>query len=377
MFVETGYQLPIDKKAYAKFDLTGVTMKPKNPPLPIGENHMSDFYTLTPEQQVEHLHVLATKALVQWDITDADLQLADLRENAVFRVSLDGEARFALRVHRYGYHNDAALNSELVWIRALEQHGIDVPQVVPTRANHLFIRVESDAVPEPRQVDLFEWIEGEQLGAATEDLEDDAAFARIYFSVGEITARLHNQTVMWTPPAGFVRHAWDIEGLTGEQPVWGRFWEHPALSQSEKTLTLRARSRIRADLIKFGVADDTYSLIHSDILPENVLVQGERLRVIDFDDAGFGWHLYDIATTLADYRGEGKAQLKREALVEGYRSHRALSDEHIGQLDLFALARGLTTLGWLSTRAETENAQTVGRETIDTICQLAEDYLAT
>ena len=80
MFVETGYQLPIDKKAYAKFDLTGVTMKPKNPPLPIGENHMSDFYTLTPEQQVEHLHVLATKALVQWDITDADLQLADLRE---------------------------------------------------------------------------------------------------------------------------------------------------------------------------------------------------------------------------------------------------------------------------------------------------------
>ena len=85
--------------------------------------------------------------------------------------------------------------------------------------------------------------------------------------------------------------------------------------------------------------------------------RGERLRVIDFDDAGFCWHLYDIATTLADYRGEGKAQLKREALVEGYRSHRALSDEHIGQLDLFAVGPRLTTLGWLSTRAETENAK--------------------
>ena len=75
---------------------------------------MTDFYTLTPEQQVEHMHVLASKALLNWDIAGAELTLADLRENAVFRVSLDGEARYALRIHRYGYHSDAALNSELV-----------------------------------------------------------------------------------------------------------------------------------------------------------------------------------------------------------------------------------------------------------------------
>ena len=337
---------------------------------------MNDFYTLTPEQQVEHMQAMAQKALLHWDIPDAGLELADYRENAVFCVSVDNTARYALRIHRHAYHTDAALNSELVWIRALERDGIDVPQVVPTTANELFITLQSDGVPEPRQVDLFEWIDGEQLGAATENLEDERAFARIYHTVGEISAQLHNQAVAWTPPSGFTRHAWDVEGLTGEQPVWGRFWEHPALDPSETAVVERARSKVREDLIAYGVDKNRYSLIHSDILPENVLVQGERVRVIDFDDAGFGWHLYDIATTVADYRGEGKTDLKLEALVEGYRSRRELPDPDLEQLDLFALARGLTTLGWLSTRAETENARSWGRETIENVCDLAERYLS-
>ena len=246
----------------------------------------------------------------------------------------------------------------------------------PTTTGDLFITLQSEGVPEPRQVDLFEWIEGEQLGAATENLDDEDAFARIYCALGEITARLHNQAVGWTPPAGFSRHAWDVDGFTGEQPVWGRFWENQGLTKSEKVLIEGARSRVRAELVAFGAGDDRYSLIHSDILPENVLVQGERLRVIDFDDAGFGWHLYDLATSLADYRRAGRDAIKREALVAGYRSARLLPDDYLRQLDLFGLVRGLTTLGWLSTRAETENARRAGRETIENVCELAEGYLS-
>ena len=38
-----------------------------------------------------------------------------------------------------------------------------------------------------------------------------------------------------------------------------------------------------------------YSMIHADMHPGNVLVDGDRLTVIDFDDAAWGWHAYDIA----------------------------------------------------------------------------------
>ena len=37
---------------------------------------------------------------------------------------------------------------------------------------------------------------------------------------------------------------------------------------------------------------------------ENVLVDGDNIRLIDFDDAGFGWHMFEIATILHKNRSE-------------------------------------------------------------------------
>ena len=84
---------------------------------------------------------------------------------------------------------------------------MDVPQVVPTTADEPVAMVESPAVPEARQVDLFEWIEGSRLGTATADLADEKQFARIYRTAGELAARLHNHAAAWPLPAGFERHA--------------------------------------------------------------------------------------------------------------------------------------------------------------------------
>ena len=65
---------------------------------------------------------------------------------------------------------------------------------------------------------------------------------RTFRTIGALAARLHNQAERWTPPPGFTRHAWDTDGLVGEQPFWGRFWELAALSASQRSLLERARS---------------------------------------------------------------------------------------------------------------------------------------
>lgn len=153
-------------------------------------------------------------------------------------------------------------------------------------------------MPEARQVDLFEWIEGSQLGTATADLADEKQFARIYRTAGELAALLHNHAAAWPLPAGFERHAWGAQGLMGEAPIWGRFWELEDLSPDERGLVRRARHEVRRALLPHPRIASNYSLIHADLHPENMLVQGERVRVIDFDDAGFGWHLYELATML-------------------------------------------------------------------------------
>lgn len=47
-----------------------------------------------------------------------------------------------------------------------------------------------------------------------------------------------------------------------------------------------------------GTTADRYGVLHADLTPENVLVQDGRLLVIDFDDFGAGWYLFDLTAAL-------------------------------------------------------------------------------
>ena len=76
---------------------------------------MTDFYDLDVASRAQRLEAAARDALQHWNMVDCELHLIKYRENAVFRVDCKGIRR-ALRVHRYGYHSDAELLSELQWM---------------------------------------------------------------------------------------------------------------------------------------------------------------------------------------------------------------------------------------------------------------------
>ena len=114
---------------------------------------------------------------------------------------------------------------------------------------------------------------------------------------------MHNQAVGWQLPAGFARHAWDEQGLAGEKPIWGRFWEIEAAAESQRDLLLRGREAVFEGLSRLAKSPGRYSMIHADFAPENILVDGDKLRLIDFDDAGFGWHLFELVTSLYFIQG--------------------------------------------------------------------------
>jgi Ser/Thr protein kinase RdoA (MazF antagonist) len=339
---------------------------------------MTDFYALPPAAQAERMRELARVALTHWDFGACALTLIKFRENAVFEVATGAGRRYALRIHRAGYHSDAELRSELEWMRALQASGFDVPQIVPDCSGALFVTARQESVPEPRQVDVFEWIQGAQLGSvAGEAATDSAALARTYHTVGALAARLHNQATRWALPAGFTRHAWDDAGLVGEQPFWGRFWELAALAPAERALLIRARDRLRRDLGALARSPATYGLIHADFAPENLLVDGDRVRLLDFDDAGFGWHLFEIATSIYFHIGQPHYEAIRAATIAGYRSERALPDDELERLPMFLCARGFTYLGWVHTRSETETARELTPMLIELACTVAREYLVT
>lgn len=337
-----------------------------------------DFYALSHERQAACMRELAASALAQWDIEAVQLELIKYRENAVFSASTGDGARYAIRIHRHGYHTDDELRSELQWMQALAGHGIEVPALLPTSEGAAFAVVSGGGVPEPRQIDVFAWVEGRPLGATETGVAETDKVASNYYTIGALAAQLHNQASSWTLPAGFTRHAWDTPGLVGPAPLWGPFWELEALSAAERALLQRARERVAIDLEAYAAAPghgDRYGLIHADFVVENLIVDGDRVRLIDFDDAGFGWHLFELATALyfemdADYFEQAYA-----ATVAGYRSERELPDEQLRYMPLFFLARSFTYLGWVHTRFETETARELTPMLVDKACRLARDYL--
>lgn len=338
---------------------------------------MSEFYQLTPEEQSERLLQVAEEGLRHWALHESELSLVKYRENAVYQVDGTDGRRYALRIHRPGYHSAAALRSELQWMSALAEKGIAVPEVIPTVDGALLVNQSHEAVPEARDIDLFAWINGEQFGSVEEGLGDNAErIEHLYATLGETAARLHNSSSEWTPPAGFERHAWDRDGLVGEAPFWGRFWELELLTAEQKRLMEAVRDRIAQKLENYDRSPRRYGLIHADFVPENLMVEDDTVRLIDFDDAGFGWYLFELATALYFIQEEAGYPVAKQALIDGYRRQRELSDEELEDLELFLAARSCTYLGWIRSRQETETARELAPDLIRRACKQAERFLS-
>lgn len=340
---------------------------------------VTDFYHRSDAEQAQCLEQLAARALEHWQLQGSSLSLIKYRENAVFEVVTPTGQRVALRIHRHGYHTDDELRSELQWMQALSAAGVQVPESLTSLSGKQFEVVSAPGVPEPRQVDVFAWLEGAAFGSVETGINDTGAIKDNFFCLGSLAARVHNQATGWTPPHGFTRHAWDREGLVGEQPFWGRFWELPALQGKALTVIQRARAAVAEGLIVYAARpghEQRYSMIHADLVGENVLVDRAGVRLIDFDDAGFGWHLFELATALYFDRGEPYYDEAAAALVAGYRSERALPDEDLAWLPLFTAARSFTYLGWVHTRPETETAKEMTGALIELALDACEAYLA-
>ena len=303
---------------------------------------------MTTLDAAEHVRA-ARKALEAWPLTVADVHRVSVSENIAFRVT-DAQGRsYVLRLHRPEYHNHAELVSEQTWTAALLDAGVDVPVAVKAADGHGYVRV--DVGDETRYAGLLEWVDGDTLAArinAGRETDVRGSYARL----GGIMAALHEQASGWTAPHGFTRHAFDADGLMGEQPFWGRFWESPHLDGGERRRLDALRHQVHAMLRAYRTDPDVFSLIHADLHAANVIVDGERLHVIDFDDAGFGWHAYDFAVALYHHQDDAAYPAIRDALIEGYQQVRPVADDTVAMIPLFLLIRSLASIGWTAARPE-------------------------
>ncbi len=279
--------------------------------------------------------------------------------------------RTILRVHRHGYHDGAEIASELDWLEALrEDADVATPHVIPSLSGDRVLALSEEGRRDPRLVVHFEFLPG------TEPQEDGPDLPASFEMLGAITARMHGHVQRWQRPAGLpalrVGLRRRVRGGRAVGPVAGRYGRRPGRARDARTTRCRARS---TRLDRFGSGPDRYGLIHADLRLANLLEHDGDVAVIDFDDCGWGWYLYDFGTAVSFFEHDPRVPELADAWTRGYRSVRDLSAEDEAEIPTFVMMRRLLLVAWIGSHAGTDLAQDMGEEFTATSCELAEDYL--
>ena len=110
----------------------------------------------------------------------------------------------------------------------------------------------------------------------------------------------------------------------------------------------------------------------------NLLVPPEpagEVVLLDFDDCGWGWFLYDLGAALSFVEDSPRVPELVDAWVRGYRAEAALSAAEEAELDTFVLLRRLLLVAWLGSHPDADLARTLGAAFTAASCELAETYL--
>ena len=133
---------------------------------------------------------------------------------------------------------------------------------------------------------------------------------------------------------------------------------------------------VRARLAALPNDRDHFGLIHADLRLANLLVEGDRTGIIDFDDCGFGWYLYDLAAALSFLEERPDVPELIACWLAGYRKVAEVPVAAEAEIPTFIMLRRLVLLGWVGYQQQhLEFARDIAPQFTRDTCRLADDYL--
>lgn len=322
------------------------------------------------EQLLGHLQKLAQSSLSLWDVPEgATARLINVSENATYLVEAPGGYKSILRVHRENYHSHRAIECELNWLAALDADGVvTTPGVYVGRNGDPIQEGHVEGLPAPRFMVLFHFVEGDP---PDESGEMTAGFEEL----GQIAARCHDHVLHWQKPRDFQRLTWDADAVFGPNATWGNWRDAPEVTPELREVLEKVEAAVRARLNAFGKAEDRFNLIHADMRLANLLEDENGTRLIDFDDCGWGWFLYDFAAAISFIEDDPRIPGLKDAWVRGYRSVRGMSAEDEAEIDTFVMLRRMALLAWIGSHIEAPEPQALAPGFAATTARLGQNYL--
>ncbi|MCY3770055.1 MAG: phosphotransferase [Gammaproteobacteria bacterium] len=317
-----------------------------------------------------HLENLANQSLSLWEVPDdASARLINVSENATYLVE-GSHWKSILRIHRENYHSHRAIECELEWSKALTSEGrVITPDFYTGRNGDPIQSGVVEGLPSPRYMVMFHFVEGQQP-------DEGQDLVRPFEELGQIAAITHLHSIQWHRPKPFERLVWNLDTVFGAHPTWGNWRDGPNVTPEIRKVLEQVENTVTARLTDFGAAPGRYGLIHADMRLANLLIDGTGTRLIDFDDCGLGWYLYDFAASISFMEDSAQVPALKESWVRGYRRIRALPEEDVREIDTFIMLRRLALLAWIGSHIEAPEPRELAPHFARVSAELGSAYLA-
>jgi Ser/Thr protein kinase RdoA (MazF antagonist) len=312
--------------------------------------------------------VLARAALPAYGRdSNTPVRLLSLSENATYLV--DDDDPIVLRVHRPGYHSLDSIRSELAWMAALRSETqVVTPHLIQARDGRDVVVAAGDATV---HVDAVTFVPG----CTAEDAPDAVGFDQL----GRLTAIMHEHVQSWTAPDYFTRFRWDLDTMLRPHARWGDWRSTPGLTEDGAGVIEKAATKIDRKLTEFGCGPDRFGLVHADLRMANLMIDpsdpGSPITVIDFDDSGWSWYLYDLGAVVSFIEDTPAAERIIADWLRGYLQVRELPEEHLEMIPTIVMLRRIMLSAWIGSHADADAAIPLTGTFAGGTVELAKRYL--
>jgi Ser/Thr protein kinase RdoA (MazF antagonist) len=291
----------------------------------------NEFATMSQRAQIAALRPIAVQAIRAFGVNPATLRCINHGFNTTYAVIDATGAKYALRLNTHSLRDRAGLYAEQQWIRELAKTtDVIVPTPLYTDSGAPFVELPFAPMQKTLVATMAHWLPGRIVGARPSRQQ--------VRHIGATMAHLHRHSAQWRPTD-------DAQFPLVNQP----------LMNSDDHLSGAAAHRISADVrsliaaVRPQVAQVYAELnahtsvqpIHGDMHVYNVMWHNNRLAVFDFDDAGLGLPIQDLAITLYYIRDIPYAEAE---LWAGYHSVNRQLTVAPDALETLLIGRGILLL---------------------------------
>ncbi len=283
---------------------------------------------------------LLSRILAGYDLRVVRHEHLRTSENRVERIEADDGQSYVVRIRRILGDYRERIQSEL---EVLRDYGAvargNTPAPLPARDGRLYVEVAHEGAGYLGVV--FRWVPGKHVGGQDLTCGHMAAMAR---AVGDF----HGFARGYAPSAGFDRPVYDEEWFFGRDS-WRASCPFLERLGTEQVEPLRsADAAVESRLRQQPRGAETFGLIHYDLHAGNFLFHDGVANMIDFDECGWGWYLFDLAHILFEFVEDPRFSGFKSVVAEGYAGAGAGRSYCAGELDLFLALQGIAYLNWLN-----------------------------